>query len=270
MISCLMVALPTPARLAGFRLSIADFLRQTYAPRELVVILNGGDRETRGAMKAHVGGLQVGSVRAIEAPGSLTLGALRNLSLRAAKGTRVCQWDDDDRHHPDRLKVQIEALHATGSGAVLLEEVVHAFPADGNLYCLNWRATEWRGFPGSLMCSPNDVVYPEHGPDAVKGEDIAVLRQLRARDGPQTSPSLRLLQPRPEQLAERSSSHAGGQPVAVARHGPAPRAGFARRVGAVRRCVRRHGDARIERSRLRDVVSWRTRQSRARTVRRSA
>jgi hypothetical protein len=42
-------------------------------------------------------------------PGA-TLGTLRGLSLDVATGEIVCQWDDDDCHHPDRILHQVQQM----------------------------------------------------------------------------------------------------------------------------------------------------------------
>ena len=179
-----MVTLPVPTRLEGLKRSLACYTGQTHARRELVLVLNGGDADAAAAVEAHVASFGRGDIRVLAPGGTLTLGALRNLSLGAARGEVVCQWDDDDLHHPERLRRQLAALAESGAEGVCPQEVMQFFPAERGLYCHNWRATEATAFPGALMAwTRAPIEYPETGEAARLGEDLEVVRQLRRRDG---------------------------------------------------------------------------------------
>eukprot|EP00316_Scyphosphaera_apsteinii_P000984 CAMPEP_0119302962 /NCGR_PEP_ID=MMETSP1333-20130426/4472_1 /TAXON_ID=418940 /ORGANISM="Scyphosphaera apsteinii, Strain RCC1455" /LENGTH=521 /DNA_ID=CAMNT_0007305495 /DNA_START=129 /DNA_END=1696 /DNA_ORIENTATION=+ len=49
------------------------------------------------------------------------LGHLRNLAINAASGEFVCQWDDDDIHHPLRIAMMLHALLCSRRNAVVLD-----------------------------------------------------------------------------------------------------------------------------------------------------
>jgi hypothetical protein len=128
---------------------------------------------------AYVWELQRQEVRLVEVPGVRMLGALRNLSLAEGRGAYFCQWDDDDRHHPQRLASQLRCLRDSGKRAGCLEEVVQFFPHDRSLFCLNWRSTEAKGFPGTLFAENSvEIRYPENGSFSSRGEDLVVVQQL--------------------------------------------------------------------------------------------
>jgi glycosyltransferase involved in cell wall biosynthesis len=182
LISCLMVTLPSAERFGLFQRSTASFQRQTYLDRELVVIANGGDDTYRQCMRDHVAALGDASIRWIDIPGMLPLGALRNKSLQWARGSIVCQWDDDDLYHPQRLELQYQALSASENEAVFLRDVMQLFTASRYLYWTNWHATPVGAFPGSLMCHTSALLsYPETGAVAKLGEDSVVASELLAR-----------------------------------------------------------------------------------------
>jgi glycosyltransferase involved in cell wall biosynthesis len=184
LISCLMVTLPVPARLAAFRRSLADYRRQTWPNRELVIVLDQGRAEDRAAIRAAVAASDRGDIRIVEPEGALTLGALRNVSMGAARGDIVCLWDDDDRYHPERLATQLGALRQSGRLASCLSEVMQYFPAHRRLYLTNWTATPLGIKPAALICRRTALIpYPETGPDARLGEDLVVLTELKQRDG---------------------------------------------------------------------------------------
>jgi glycosyltransferase involved in cell wall biosynthesis len=181
LISCLMVALPVPGRFARLQQSIAGYLGQTHARRELVLVMNGGEAEAAAAIKAHVASLGREDIRIVEPTGELTLGALRNISKASARGEVICQWDDDDLYHPERLERQLAALAQSGGGGVCLRHVMQFFPAARSLYCTNFGPVDVSAFPGSLMCwTPTPIVYPETGDHARLGEDRIVAMQLMA------------------------------------------------------------------------------------------
>lgn len=180
LISCLMVTLPVPRRLAYASAAIEAFRRQTYPRKELVLVVSGGTAAGRRALLDHVQSLGAPDIRAVEIEGDRTLGALRNASLAHARGEVVCQWDDDDLHHPERLRAQSDALLESGRDAVLLQDVMQHFPRDGKLYWTNWRATEAGGHPGTLMArSAAAIAYPTEGQVARLGEDLSVALALR-------------------------------------------------------------------------------------------
>lgn len=184
LISCLMVTLPVPERFDRLKESVAGYLGQTYERRELVVVANGGTPEALAAIKAHIASLGRDDIRMLEPPGILTLGALRNISKASARGEVVCQWDDDDLYHPERLERQLAALVQSGAEGVCLQEVMQFFPGERSLYCTNWRATPNRAHPGTLMRWRHaPVAYPETGEAARLGEDSDVVQQLQRRGG---------------------------------------------------------------------------------------
>jgi glycosyltransferase involved in cell wall biosynthesis len=81
-------------RVAG--LAIESFCKQTYQPRELL-ILNYGER-------IGISGVGVRE-ESVDFPGSL--GALRNMVFERAEGEYVAIWDDDDYYRSDRLAWQM-------------------------------------------------------------------------------------------------------------------------------------------------------------------
>jgi hypothetical protein len=189
LISCLMVALPVPARVAGLKRSVDDFLRQSYLNKELIIVLDRGDAATQRSIAAYIAELQRPEIRLIAMPGLPTLGALRNHSVAQAHGAYFCQWDDDDRHHPHRLASQLQALRESGKRALCLEEVMQFFPHDGSLFCLNFRATEAKCHPGTLFAEKAvEIRYPEvtEQPD----EDAVALKQLAQQGGYSVLPSV--------------------------------------------------------------------------------
>jgi glycosyltransferase involved in cell wall biosynthesis len=185
LISCLMVTLPVAGRLERLKQSVAGYLAQTHRRRELVVVVDGRTPapDPIAAIKAHLASLGRDDIRVVEPRGVRTLGALRNVSMASARGDVFCQWDDDDLHHPLRLERQLAALAASHGRAVCLQEVMQFFAAERRLYCTNWRATEVKALPGTLMCrAASAIAYCETGEPADLSEDLELALRLIERD----------------------------------------------------------------------------------------
>jgi|ERR1017187_4113099 glycosyltransferase involved in cell wall biosynthesis len=182
MVSCLMVTLPVPERLAFVKRSIAAFCCQTLPRKELVVLVNGGIASGRDALLDYVGSLKRSDIRVLTPPGQLNLGQLRNISVENATGDVLCQWDDDDLCHPERLERQLTVLMEGNYEAAFLRDVIQYFPQSRSLYCTNWRATEAGGHPGTLMVRRSvPFHYPTEGCIARLGEDLHVALSLKER-----------------------------------------------------------------------------------------
>ena len=178
-VSCLMVTLPVPQRLAFLQRSVRAYCRQTHANKELVIVTDAGSQSDKTAIAAFVSSLGRDDIRIVDPPRKLTLGGLRNLSRASANGSVQCHWDDDDLHHPRRLEMQLQALQATGSQGLCLQDVMLYFSASRALYCTNWRATPVRGLPSTLMCRASAAIrYPEIF-EIKPTEDTAVVLQLQ-------------------------------------------------------------------------------------------
>lgn len=111
LVSCLMVTKSGRELLA--RRAIVNFRAQTYPNKELVIVADTPEAFESGP-----------NTTVVRAQRGAAIGKLRALSVEAAKGDLVAVWDDDDEHHPERLRAQISALlaapYATGS---VLEQV---------------------------------------------------------------------------------------------------------------------------------------------------
>jgi glycosyltransferase involved in cell wall biosynthesis len=187
LVSCLMATLPVAQRFAYLQRAVAAYCEQTHRNKELVLVMDRGEAEAKAAITRYIASLGRADIRIIDPPRKLSLGALRNVSRESARGEILCQWDDDDFHHPERIAVQLAGLQQSGGQALFLEEVIQFFPSSRAAYCINFRATEAKGHPGTLMCWRSaEIRYPESGPDAQGSEDWAVALQLLKQGGLRT------------------------------------------------------------------------------------
>src|SRR5690606_14520842 len=171
LISCLMVT-GNRSRLA--RRAIECFRSQTYTNRELVIIDDGAEdyepmlQPYRDACVIHY--------HRIEPDPKRFLGGLRNLSLDAANGEVLAQWDDDEWYHPQRLERQVESILAGAGVCYLKNTLVHVNTPDMVEHAYR---TDSRGssIPGTVVHRRSDVRYA----NLRRGEDAQYLDDLRAR-----------------------------------------------------------------------------------------
>jgi glycosyltransferase involved in cell wall biosynthesis len=183
-VSCLLV---TRDRLALAKRAMRSFAEQTHSRRELVVVTDGEPRFRR-ALERAAAALGVDGVRFVfPDEDGWALGALRNLSLDEARGDVVCQWDDDDYSHPERLERQLAELRRSGAAACLMTDHLQLHERERLVFWVDWtdsgRIAGIEQFaPGTLMMVPDsELRYPADGPYARAGEDSVLLAALAER-----------------------------------------------------------------------------------------
>jgi hypothetical protein len=126
-VSCLCVT--QSGRETMLERAMIDFARQRYAYRELLVVHDADNawHVVCLSLAARVGKTHSCEIKVFRVNAGLSLGALRNISVSHATGALVCQWDDDDRSHPDRLAVQVTTLNAENAIACFLTQQLHWF-----------------------------------------------------------------------------------------------------------------------------------------------
>ena len=148
MISCLCITRgDRPGLLSE---AAADFVRQTFPDRELV-ILHDGDDTVHAGVCAIVGAYAGASIRIERAAPGSRLGELRNIAIARARGEWICQWDDDDRCHPERLRLQWEHARSEQADVNYLVDQLHWFRPDNVLF---W--DDWSGEPYPMNAHPRD------------------------------------------------------------------------------------------------------------------
>jgi glycosyltransferase involved in cell wall biosynthesis len=178
--SCLMV---TRQRLTMAKRAIDCFANQGYPHRELVIVSDGHeeyDELRRYASDRCDGGL---TCRAFER-GALSLGALRNAAIQLARGEIICQWDDDDFSHAERVSTQIASLLEDGADACFLTDQLLLMTRTNSLYWCDWMRPAGAGvpyptIPNTLVCKKHVAgQYPEAGPLSRRSEDACFMRAL--------------------------------------------------------------------------------------------
>lgn len=181
-VSCLTV---TTGRLEHIKRAVHCYLIQTYPNREMVLLSQGEDNEP---IAEFIRSLNRDDIIFQTAPSSLTLGAMRNASVELATGSVMCQWDDDDLYHPDRIRTQYRALHSDNRNtASAYSAFLKYFKNTGEVYWCDWsgEGTEL----SQLLCGAvmfykrvfheyGSLIYPQEGAQCHVEEDLNVLEKL--------------------------------------------------------------------------------------------
>jgi glycosyltransferase involved in cell wall biosynthesis len=134
-----------------FERSFACYCNQTYPNKELVIV-SQGDEDYRAIIRNRIALSGRADVRTVFLSPDIPLGTLRNVSVEESSGDLVCQWDDDDLNHPDRIAVQLAALQAFGAQASFLLDHLHLFVDTKRIFWCDWvRSRRDFGHAGTLL-----------------------------------------------------------------------------------------------------------------------
>lgn len=94
---------------------LANYLRQTYGRRELIIVLNGEGMDL-GEWQARVAAYP--DIRVFQLDAHLTLGDCLNFAVDQARYDYLARFDDDDYYAPHYLAASMSAFSQTHAGVV--------------------------------------------------------------------------------------------------------------------------------------------------------
>ncbi len=172
-ISCLTITQLT--RIHLLPRCLQSFREQTLpsAARELVLVHHDGAEATRAFTEI----LEVFQIKAtIVSVEHAPLGTLRNISIEHAAGDLLCQWDDDDFYHPDRLLLQSAPFADDDCVASSLDSQLFWFCESGDLYI---RRGSREGIHGTVMFRRE--LGLRYSPAMSRGEDSRFMQEVLGR-----------------------------------------------------------------------------------------
>lgn len=167
-------------RFDGFLASFQCYCNQTYQNKELVIVTDGEPQYQR-QLKKHIDETGRSDVRLITLTERLPLGALRNISLDAADGDLVCQWDDDDLNHPARLEEQVADMVQKNADVSYLTDQLQLFATERIMFWCDWqKCNDPRScmIPGTLLARKRCL--PRYKAEMRQSEDAVLRDQLFA------------------------------------------------------------------------------------------
>jgi glycosyltransferase involved in cell wall biosynthesis len=170
LVTCIM---PTRNRRAFAGQAIRYFLRQDYAPAELIVLDNG---ET--AMDDLVPADD--RFRYVRVEPGLSLGALRNRACELARGELIAHWDDDDWMAPHRLRLQVGQLLRSGADACGAGELLYYAPLRAEAWSYTPQPGDRPWLAGGTLLYRRALWSRHRFPEIAVGEDSAFVWSLPA------------------------------------------------------------------------------------------
>jgi glycosyltransferase involved in cell wall biosynthesis len=152
--------------------SIHSYAIQTIAKksRELIIVHHEGKEGNNAIQKLST---KYNVEAKIFSVSKCPLGELRNISLEVATGDILCQWDDDDFYHPNRLRIQSNPFTLNECAATTLDSQLFWFSKHQTIYI---RRAGKEGIHGSIMFRKN--LGMRYRPELSKGEDTQLIKQL--------------------------------------------------------------------------------------------
>lgn len=172
LISCICITRGKPRLLQR---AIGCFEAQTYLHKELVVLYEEDDEPTRRFVAENSFAHHIRFIKAKALPRQ-PLGQLRNMAIEQSHGAFICQWDDDDWYHINRLQFQYNALHKACSKASVMTQWLVFDHTRGSAYISNRRLWE-----GSVLCEKKVLQQKQYAPVSI-GEDTVVIDYLKDND----------------------------------------------------------------------------------------
>lgn len=172
LISCICVSRGKPEML---RRIIGCFTGQTYQNKELLIVLEREGGDTLHFQDASIEMSNDIRLIWVDTKPAITLGELRNLGIRKANGKFVCQWDDDDWYHMNRLSDQYAALVTHGYHGCVMTQWLVLDTTSQKAYISNERLWE-----GSILCRKDILVLNAYENKRI-GEDTATVEYLASK-----------------------------------------------------------------------------------------
>lgn len=177
------VCVTSRARFLGS--AMANYRRQAYPNRELILIVNTDDGLSEIAIEACA---DLHQANVVEAP-AISVGACRNLGVDAANGAIVAMFDDDDLYGPNYLTEAVALLVQTG--AQMVGKLSYIW-IDGSLGVFRYCRPPGPWSESIPTLSGNTQVFPRsvHAPflgldysDSSLGEDYHFSRAIASAGG---------------------------------------------------------------------------------------
>lgn len=159
LVSCLCVS--KPSRWWGLQRSILDFTRQSYANKELIIVVH--EPEYAEEINSFLSLLSADSVKPLPAikvfqrSGRTQQDGLMP-ALAQARGDLITPWDDDNLNHPDRLSWQVGCQGRFQDALTAMNESLYYFYETKELFAVAyWHRLD---VPSAERCAVTTLMAP--------------------------------------------------------------------------------------------------------------
>ncbi len=153
--------------------AIEYFKLQTYSDKEFVLVSRARNPDYDEIIRLPSFSNLTINYFTHESADEITLGDLRNLSIKSALGEYFCIWDDDDWHHCQRLEKQMDAILKDGKNGSILA------------YCILFDTTRNEAYlshplmpPATILCKKSIIDDSIKYPQLNLSEDLHFFRNL--------------------------------------------------------------------------------------------
>lgn len=154
------VVIPTRQRPLLVRRAVESALGQTYAPIEVVVVVDGEDAETVEELRS----IGDGRLRILAFPEAAGGSEARNRGIQAARGEWIALLDDDDIWFENKLEIQMRAaLEEKGDLVLITCRRINWEPGQPDEVA-PWRVIRSGEDPGEYLFRPSGGRRPTSGP----------------------------------------------------------------------------------------------------------
>lgn len=176
----------TKGRCEYIKYSIKCYIKQNYENKNMVLV-SQGNKEQNDLIESYVKSIGRNDIYYISAPEDLNLGTMRNISVELSTGDFICQWDDDDLYHPERISTQYNVLRQDNNlVASAYCDFIKYYKTNATAYWCDWsgeRIPTHQFLPGSIMFDKKvfgmfSSFYPQNGQQCYVEEDLNVLGKL--------------------------------------------------------------------------------------------
>lgn len=145
--------------------SIDSFKMQTYKNKELIIVYSHSNHNAVYEMLDYTNDIECVFYNIRD---DISLGEARNISILISEGDIICQWDDDDISHKERLSFQYDWNTKNNANASILSAQYHLFENEtpNRLFLENRKQTNnviHNGWCGTIMANKNIMknIYPQ-------------------------------------------------------------------------------------------------------------
>lgn len=146
--------------------SIESFINQSYLNKELIIVCSHCNIHDIKTINKYIDNKI--SFLIYKISNNISLGEARNISINISNGEYICQWDDDDISHPDRLQYQYDWNIQNNCNASILSAQYHLFEnvQPNKLYLENRikkNENIHSGWPGTILAKKSILkdIYPK-------------------------------------------------------------------------------------------------------------
>lgn len=166
--------MPTSNRRRFVGRAIQYFLRQTYHPRELLIVDDGEDAVAELLPDDP-------RIHYLRPDKKLSLGAKRNMACQAAAGDIIVHWDDDDWMADRRLNYQVQALLENRADLCGLDRLLFYEPGTNRSWQYAYPKKEAQLLAGGSLCYLKRFWKNNPFPDMNLGEDTRFVWSKRPK-----------------------------------------------------------------------------------------